>query len=408
MDIGLVMNTMRDSAGIPSHPLVFQFLMVVTWVFHIAFVHLTLGAGAMGLYAFIKRQQDSKWEQLSIAMTKVAKVSVSMAVVLGVAPLLFTQVIYDPQWYFSNVISATWVIGFILTLIIGYTLWFVFYFKNHDGASNSIAVYGLIGLGLMLFDGFIMHVLSYQSLLPEQWMSWYAPTAGQVDTSGTGIHAYQWQRFSYVIVLSLVMIGAYLMAYADYFNPRADKSGDYLTWARKIGARLALAGLVISLPLLALWYVDLPVHVADHTTIAFIAVSAISIMGLVFFWFERDNRFEHGYRALVIYAALMLALAVLREAVRMAYLNPLGYDIMTYKVVEDWSSTVLFFSTFIVVGGLVGGFYLSMLYKAGRVVGEYQADTSVARLGTSAVAILVVWIAVFFAVGIWTWLGNIV
>jgi hypothetical protein len=131
-------------------------------------------------------------------------------------------------------------------------------------------------------------------------------------------------------------------------------------------------------------------------------------MAMIFFWFERHNRFEHGYRALVMYGALAIAVAVLREVIRMAYLNPLGYDIMTYKVVEDWSSTGLFFSTFIVVGGLVGGFYLSMLYKAGRVVGEYQADKTVARLGTGAVAILVVWIAVFFAVGIWTWLGNIV
>lgn len=407
MDIGLVMNTMRDPAGIPSHPLVFQLLMVLTWVFHIAFVHLTLGAGAMALYAFLKRQQDSKWEKLSIAMTKVTKVSVSMAVVLGVAPLLFTQVIYDPQWYFSNVISAAWVIGFILTLIIAYTLWFVFYFKNHEGASHSIAVFGMVGLGLMLFDGFIMHVLSYQSLLPEQWMGWYAPN-GQIDNTGSGIHAYQWQRFGYIIVLSLVMIGAYLMAYADYFNPRADKSGDYLSWARGMGTRLALVGLAMSLPLLALWYADLPVHVADHTTLSFLAIVIISLIAAVFFWFERNNRFEHGYRALVIYSSLILALAVLREAIRMAYLNPLGYDIMTYKVVEDWSSTGLFFSTFIVVGGLVGGFYLTMLYKAGQMVGEYQADATVSRLGTGAVAILVVWIAVFFAVGIWTWLGHAV
>jgi hypothetical protein len=223
-----------------------------------------------------------------------------------------------------------------------------------------------------------------------------------------GIHAYQWQRFGFMIVLSLVMLGAYLMAYADYFNPRSDKSGVYLAWARGMGTRIAVTGLVISLPLLALWYADLPVHVADHTTVAFLAVVAISLLAFVFFWFERNNRFEHGYRALVIYASLILAVAVLREAVRMAYLNPLGYDIMTYKVVEDWSSTGLFFSTFIVVGGLVGGFYLTMLYKAGQVVGEYQADKTVARLGTGAVAILVVWIAVFFAVGIWSWLGHIV
>ncbi|MDG4596381.1 MAG: hypothetical protein P9F75_11950 [Candidatus Contendobacter sp.] len=55
MDIGFVMNTMRDPAGVPAHPVLFQGLMVFTWVFHIAFVQLTLGAAALAIYAFRKK-----------------------------------------------------------------------------------------------------------------------------------------------------------------------------------------------------------------------------------------------------------------------------------------------------------------------------------------------------------------
>ena len=132
MDIGLVMNTMRDPAGVPAHPLLFQGLMVLTWVFHIAFVHLTLGAAAVAIYAFRKVEQGPYWARLSMAMTKVTKVGVSLLIVLGVAPLLFTQVIYDPQWYVSNVLSARWAIAFIFTLIVAYCLWFAFYWSNHE------------------------------------------------------------------------------------------------------------------------------------------------------------------------------------------------------------------------------------------------------------------------------------
>ncbi|MBD3767715.1 MAG: hypothetical protein IE928_07145 [Gammaproteobacteria bacterium] len=78
----------------------------------------------------------------------------------------------------------------------------------------------------------------------------------------------------------------------------------------------------------------------------------------------------------------------------------------TYKVVEDLPSTALFFLTLIGVGGLVAGFYLTMLYKSGKTVGLYTADSTVSRLGTAANVILILWIAIFFAVGIWTWLGN--
>ena len=58
------------------------------------------------------------------------------------------------------------------------------------------------------------------------------------------------------------------------------------------------------------------------------------------------------------------------------------------------------------MGGLVGGFYLNVLYRSGRVQGVYTAERSVARLGTAAVAVLAVWIAVFFAYGIVIWLRN--
>ena len=99
-------------------------------------------------------------------------------------------------------------------------------------------------------------------------------------------------------------------------------------------------------------------------------------------------------------------LAVWREIVRIHYLQPFGYAVADYPVHVDWPSTILFFLTLIGVGGLVGGFYLTLLYRAGRVEGIYTADRTVARLGTSAVAVLTLWIAVFFAYGITIWIRN--
>jgi len=40
--------------------------------------------------------------KLESHMIQVSKISVSMLIVLGVAPLLFTQVIYDQNWYVTN------------------------------------------------------------------------------------------------------------------------------------------------------------------------------------------------------------------------------------------------------------------------------------------------------------------
>lgn len=403
MDIGAVMNTMRDPAGVPAHPVLFQGLMILTWVFHIAFVHLTMGAAALAIYAFHRRDKGEYWERLSMALTKVAKVGVSLLIVLGVAPLLFTQVIYDPQWYASNLLSGRWAIGFIFTLIIGYCCWFTFYYANHEGAKKHIGVYAWIALALFFLDGLIMHALSYQALLPDQWMNWYAP-GGIVDTSGSALHAIQWPRYIFIMSLSLPAVGVFLIAYAHYFASRADRAQEYQAFARVLGQRLATWGFGISLvPMLVWQFIQPSASGLMLHPVGWLLVAALAAM-LV--WMKRLTAATHGYLPVLGGLGVLAVLALWREVVRVAHLKPFGYDITTYTVHVDWPSTLLFFSTFVGVGGLVGGFYLTLLYRSGRVQGLYTAERSVARLGTAAVAILVIWIAVFLAYGITIWVRN--
>jgi len=397
------MNVMRAPGGVPAHPVLFQGLMIFTWVLHIAFVHLTMGTAALAIYAFHKRGSGEYWERLSIAMTKVAKVGVSLLIVLGVAPLLFTQVIYDPQWYVSNVLSGWWVIGFIFTLMIGYCCWFAFYYANHEGARKHIGVYAWIAFALFCLDGLIMHALSYQALLPDQWMDWYSPK-GLIDTSGTALHAIDWPRYFFIMSLSIPAAGTFLIAYAQYFAPRADRTLAYRSFARELGQRLAILGYSIAVLPMVVWQVLQPSEsgLALHP-VGWLLVAALLAMAI---WIKRLNQNIHGYLPVAGGLGVLMILALWREVVRIHHLKPFGYEIANYTVHMDWPSTLLFFSTLLGVGGLVGGFYLTLLYRAGRVQGLYTADRFVARMGSAAVAILGIWIAVFFAYGIAIWVHN--
>lgn len=402
MEMGVVMNAMRDPAGVPAHPIVFQTLMVLTWIFHIGFVHMTFGAAALAIWGFYRRDSSPHWFALSMAMTKAAKVGVSLLIVLGVAPLLFTQVIYDPQWYTASVLSARWLIIFIFTLIAGYCAWFVFYYSNKPGAKRYLGTFAIVGLSLFLLDGLIMHTLAYQSLLPEQWMDWYAP-GGHVDTRAAALHAIQWPRFLFIVALSIPTAGILLLAYADYFSVRADRPADYLAWVRNLGRRVAISGVCVSAALLTAWQLSHPAQLGlSAHPVGWLLLLALVGLGV---WLWRASK-PSGYRLVLGNIAVLGVLAVWREIIRIRYLLPFDYDIRTYPVHSDVPSTALFFLTLLGVGGLVGGFFVTTLYQAGRVRGQYTASPAVARLGTAAVAVLALWIAVFFAYGIAIWIRH--
>ncbi len=400
-----MLHTLQDPTGIPSHPLIFQVLMVLTWVPHILFVNISLGAAMMGLYAFTQRH-DPHWQKLSEAMTKVAKVGVSLLVVLGVAPLLFTQTIYDPQWYASNLLSASWVIGFIFTLTIGYLAWFTFYLKNHgEHAPGWIVWLGVFGLAMFLLDGFIMHILAYQGLHPEQWVEWYTP-GGHVDMSGHNIHAYELVRWGFFMAMSVTVFGAFMMAYGDYFKVRSDRSPAYLAFARDLGGRIALVGTVLQVVLLVLWIADVPaaLHIWAHPmTWLLLIYLAVLVAAFVVAQGKTEGQ---GYRLLTLSIGMAGLVAIFREVLRMAYMAPFQYNVLDYKVLWDAPSFVLFLLTILGVGGLMGGFIITLVYKAGRVQGVYQADATVSRLGVGSVAATALWVFGFMAVGIWIWLSN--
>lgn len=404
------LNALKDVAGVPSHPAIFMILGIVTFALHILAVQVMLGASGLTIWGALSKNPHHR--RLAQTMLNTAKIAVSVAIVLGVAPLLFVQVIYDPFWYTSNVLSAWWVIGFILILIVAYLLMYIFYGRNHNLATQKTSCPGsmLLSLALLLVVGFIMHVLTQQMLSPDQWMEWYAPN-GVIDASGRGVHDYNLLRFGFFISLSLVVIGSWLIAYRRYIQQKPDASehGDYIAWLQPIAARLSIAGAVISLLFGLGWLTTLPEHHAGHvpaalSLLAILAIWLVAAIPTVFRTKLDGIGLGYGLMGLTLVATLLVAIA--REAFRWNILfDGFGYNALDYKINMDWYSTGLFFFTFLVVGGITLAYFISVAWQAGQSKGIYTPSPAIDRLGTISMTLIVLWIIHFFALGFWVWLA---
>lgn len=396
MDLA-TLEALRSPVGVPSHPVIFLGLGVLTWALHILAVHVVVGGLALSLMGLLQRGHEH-WQRLSAMLLNHAKVGVSIAIVVGVAPLLFVQVIYDPFWYVSNVLSARWAMGFIVILLLGYWALWLHYGQVSKHGGKASPAWLVISLGLLLVVGFIMHVLSIQMLSPEKWMSWYAP-GGYIDASGSHIHDFNLVRWGFIVSLALPVTAAWIMACRLYLAGReGGEDAGYLGFLSSTARQLALAGGLISLALFAVWIMGLDGKQAELAVSPWtLAVAATVLLLALFTWKGPEKA---GYFMPVAALVMALALGALREALRYAALHGgFGYDFMNYKIVMDWYSTILFFATFLIVGGIPLAFMFSLSWQAGRSKGVYTAGPVIAKLGVASVAVAGLWVVHYFVMG---------
>ena len=287
-----------------------------------------------------------------------ATIGLSVAVVLGVAPLLFVQVIYDPLWYSANLLSAWWAMLFLLCVTCGFLAAYGLYLWSDKRPLLSLKS-GVISCVTVLAAGGIMHMLNMESLHPELWSAWFSGS-GELATSGWGFNAFNLGRFGHFVMPALVNVGVFMMLYAWYFSPRADSDRDYLQWVAGLGGGVVRFGLIAQMAFGFWWLFELPDALRSLYNPAFHFGATIAVLAIAGMFWASFDPIRRAPIAALISVVTILSMGITREALRMAYLGQFDHTIYDYPLRIDWGSTVLF------VGGLVVLAYpLLVAYKAG-------------------------------------------
>ncbi|MEQ1560663.1 MAG: hypothetical protein ABL933_17210 [Methyloglobulus sp.] len=401
MTLDVICESLRNPAGMPSHPAIFLGLLVLTWAMHIIAVHVMLGSTVLSLFGSYRNQPY--WRKLSQDLLFTAKVAVGIAVVLGVAPLLFVQTLYD-QWYVSNLLSARWVLAFIVLLIAAYYgLYYRYYAVHHQVKPDASRLVLLLSFVLLLCVGFIMHVLTSQMLRPDSWMAWYAPQ-GQVDTRGAKLHDYNLWRYLYFIGLAIPVTGAWLMGDTAVQTRRTKSNADYantgyLAWLHNLGERLIRYGGMVSVFFYVLWMITLPEASKDFAFSfgSFVGLAATIALATLPYLIPREKL---GVAAMPSAALAILLIAVARENLRIKTLfQSCHYDPLAYPVHFDGYSTLLFFLSLVFMFVPIVSYFIMLIWGVNQTQGVYDATPRVRQMGRFSLIALGVWIAHYFIFG---------
>lgn len=379
---------MRDPLGSPIHPVVVQVLLVVTYVLHILFVTTAIGALAVGLYGL--RKPEDNWQRLSRVAIRLATQATGLGITMGIAPLLFVQVIYDPAWYAATTLMGLWTALFIPVVALGYLFLYVLYTRG------NLAGVGYVSLALLVLAGFIMHSLANAGLYPSRWVEWYAP-GGMVHSTGERFLGYNLPRFAALLFGQAgLSLGVMLLLFGWYFRRREDVPQAFLSFVEGMAQGALRVGAILFGALGLLWAFTQGSELGLALPVALVVLAVAA----VFYLHGQRARLENALGSLGLYLVALLVVGILREGIRVAALGRMGYSALQYPFVWDWGSIIYFVVTALAAVPVIVYLAQVLYFSATRKEGA-DPPAKVEAFGDLGVRLLVGWFVFYFALGIY-------
>ncbi len=336
----------------------FYVLLMLTFLLHILVMNAMLGGGIIALISALRGGEQNillgkefgyKWPY-----------TIAFAVNMGVAPLLFVQVLYGNFIYSSSILMAVWWFAIIGMLILAYYAAYLYDFKFESLGGLRIFVLEFAVVVMLVVAFFFTNNMTLM-LQPEQWTAYFKNGSGTLlNLNDPAIIP----RYLHFVVGAVAVAGLFLALIGHFrfsksaVDPQAliDKGMRYFTTA---------TGIQI---LFGVWFlVALPGPVmkmfmggSAYGTILLLLGLVLAVTALLF-----------GYKRQLLNAsvntlALLVIMILMRDLVRVAYLQP--YFSMSDLQVQPEYSPLIFFLVVFVAGLALIGYMLKLAFGCRKEV----------------------------------------
>ncbi|MBB5645719.1 c-type cytochrome [Pedobacter cryoconitis] len=146
-------------------------VLVVSFLVHIVFVNLMLGGSLLTLWCQIKGRKEKEYDELAHEIAKTITVNKSLAVVMGVAPLLTINALYTIYFYTANSLTGLMWIAIIPLVTVAFLLTYLHKYTWRILENNKPLHMSIIALACVIFLIIPLVFLTNINLMlfPEKW-----------------------------------------------------------------------------------------------------------------------------------------------------------------------------------------------------------------------------------------------
>jgi hypothetical protein len=271
---------------------------------------------------------------------------------LGIAPLLFLQVLYGNFMYVSSELMAVWWLSIVGIVMAAYYLFYVYKFKFDKMPGNRQLVAGISVILLLVTAFFLVNNMTFM-IRPEGWTAYFENSKGTLLNWGDPQLI---PRYLHFLTAAIAVGGLYIAVYWRIKEKRGAEGAAgrvqngmrwffYATAAQLFVGPLFLATLDPAVSVLLL---------GGDLLYTGMFLAAMLLVGLTLV-------LAHAGRVYATAAStflLVLAMAFVRDFVRTAYLAPY-HDLGEMPMNLEYSPMIVFLVTF--VAGLALVYYMLRL-----------------------------------------------
>lgn len=290
-----------------------QLLLTLTTFLHFIAMNIMLGTGFIAFAAPFWHHNEILALNGHIART--LPYSIAFTINLGVAPLLFLQVLYGQFLYTSSILMAVYWLAIVGLLILSYYAAYIYRFLDNKGGMARLYIGAALLLLLIVSLLFNNNVSIMQ--MPEVWTSYFADRTGRLLNFGDPALMPRFLHF----LASAVAIGG--LGIALYFEIRRKQgASDGEKWIR-LGCNWFMIATIVNFGF-GFWFLgSLPEAAYDPATlygkIFFIMIAGSVLTTIPAVVYAQAGRIIPAVSWALV-TVLLMTLA--RDMLRLTYLKP--------------------------------------------------------------------------------------